>query len=73
MVAAMSVRERQKAWRERRKETHTRLGDVWLPQDVVMQLDEIAAYHSLTRIEMLETVIRDSYAAWSEKNRPCEL
>lgn len=62
MQAAMDTRERQATWRERKKQTHTRIGDLWLRNDLVPVLDALCARYGVGRVEMIERLIEERNA-----------
>ena len=65
-MVAKDGAERQRDFRERRKDTHTRLTDMWLLNELVPKLDDLANYYGVGRASMLEKLIADRHAAWSE-------
>ena len=65
MQAAMDIKERQASWRERKKQTCTRIGDVWIRNELVPKLDDLCAHYGLSRMAMIEKLIEDGHAAWS--------
>lgn len=65
-MVAKDVAERQREFRERRKETHVRMGDVWLPKETAEHLQDLASYYGLPQVQMVEKAIDDAHAAWSE-------
>lgn len=65
-MTAKDVAERQREFRERRKETHTRMGELWIANELVPMLDDLCGYYGLGRLAMLEKLIADRHAAWSE-------
>ncbi len=65
-MVAKDGAERQRDFRERRKETHTRLTDMWLLNERVPQLDDLCGYYGLPRMAMIEKLIEDRHAAWTE-------
>lgn len=65
MQAAFDGAERAARLRERRKETHQRI-DLWLPNEVFDQLDDLRKYYGVSRLAMLEKLIADRHATWSE-------
>ena len=66
MQAAMDTKERQASWRERRKQTCTRIGELWIRNELVPMLDDLAGYYGIGRIALIEKLIEDRHAAWSE-------
>ena len=66
MQAAMDVKERQASWRERRKQTCTRIGELWIRNELVPMLDDLAGYYGIGRVALIEKLIEDRHAAWSE-------
>lgn len=65
-MVAKDVAERQREFRERRAATHTRINDVWIRNELVPMLDDLANYYGIGRAAMLEKLIEDRHAAWSE-------
>ena len=65
MQAAFDGAERAARLREKRKDTHQRI-DLWLPNEVFSQLDELRNYYGVSRLAMIEKLIEDRHAAWSE-------
>lgn len=65
MVAAFDGAERAARLRERRKDTHQRI-DLWLPNEVFPKLDDLCGYYGVNRLTMLQRLIEDRHAAWSE-------
>ena len=65
-MVAKDGAERQREFRERRAATHTRINDVWLRNELVPMLDDLANYYGIGRAAMLEKLIEDRHAAWSE-------
>lgn len=65
MQAAFDGAERAARLRERRKETHQRI-DLWLPNEVFDQLDDLRSYYGVSRLAMIEKLVVDRHAAWSE-------
>ena len=66
MQAAMDTKERQASWRERRKQTCTRIGELWIRNELVPMLDDLAGYYGIGRVALIEKLIEDRHAAWSE-------
>ena len=65
-MVAKDGAERQRDFRERRKDTHTRLTDMWLTNEVLPLLDDLCAYYGLGRAAMIEKLVVDRHAAWSQ-------
>lgn len=65
-MTAKDLAERQREFRERRKETHTRMGELWLPNETLPMLDDLCGYYGLGRAAMLGKLIVDRHAAWTE-------
>lgn len=65
MQAAFDGAERAARLRERRKDTHQRI-DLWLPNEVFPKLDDLCGYYGVNRLTMLQKLIEDRHAAWSE-------
>ena len=65
-MTAKDIAQRQREFRERRAATHTRINDVWLRNELVPMLDDLASYYGIGRAAMLEKLIEDRHAAWSE-------
>ena len=65
-MVAKDGAERQRDFRERRKDTHTRLTDMWLTNEVLPLLDDLCAYYGLGRAAMIEKLVVDRHAAWTE-------
>jgi hypothetical protein len=65
-MTAKDLAERQREFRERRKETHTRMGELWIKNELVPMLDDLTGYYGIGRLAMLEKLIEDRHAAWSE-------
>lgn len=65
-MVGMDTKERQAGWRERKKLTCTRIGDVWVRNELVPMLDDLCGYYGLSRMAMMERLIEDRHAAWSE-------
>jgi len=65
-MTAKDLAQRQREFRERRAATHTRINDVWLRNELVPMLDDLANYYGIGRAAMLEKLIEDRHAAWSE-------
>ena len=65
-MVAKDTAERQREFRERRKETHTRMGDVWLPNATYEHLQDLAGFYGLPAVQMLEKCVDDMHAAWAE-------
>lgn len=65
-MVGMDTKERQAGWRERKKQTHARIGDLWVRNELVPMLDDLCGYYGLGRMAMLEKLIEDRHAAWSE-------
>ena len=65
-MTAKDVAERQREFRERRAATHTRLGELWLANEVLPMLEDLCGYYGVGRLVMLEKLIADRHAAWSE-------
>lgn len=65
-MVAKDGAERQRDFRERRAATHTRINDLWLPHAVIERLDDLRHYYGVSRLAMLEKLIEDRHAAWSE-------
>ncbi len=66
MQAAMDIKERQASWRERKKQTCTRIGDVWIRNELVPMLDDLTGHYGVGRVAMIEKLIDDRHAAWSQ-------
>ena len=56
-MAGMTNQERQKAYRERRAETHKRVSDIWISKDADGAWSRLAKHHSMTRLAYLEKVL----------------
>ncbi len=65
MQAAFDGAERAARLREKRKDTHQRI-DLWLSHEVFAQLDDLRNYYGVSRLAMLEKLVVDRHAAWSE-------
>lgn len=66
-MTAKDLAQRQREFRERRAETHTRvLGETWIRNELVPMLDDLCGYYGVGRQAMLEKLIEDRHAAWSE-------
>lgn len=64
-MVAKDGAERQREFRERRAETHTRvLGETWIRNELVPMLDDLTSYYGIGRQAMLEKLIEDRHAAW---------
>ena len=65
-MTAKDVAERQREFRERRAATHTRLGELWLANEVLPMLKDLCGFYGLGRLAMIEKLIEDRHATWSE-------
>jgi len=65
MQAAFDGAERAARLRERRKDTHQRI-DLWLPNEVFGKLDDLCGFYGENRLAMIQRIIEDRHAAWSE-------
>ncbi len=65
MQAAFDGKERAARLRDRRKDTHQRI-DLWLPNEVFDQLDDLCCFYGENRLAMIQRMIEDRHAAWSE-------
>ena len=65
-MVGMDTKERQASWRERRKQTCTRIGELWIANELVPLLDDLTGYYGIGRVALIEKLIADRHAAWSE-------
>ena len=65
MQAAFDGAERAARLREKRKDTHQRI-DLWLPNEVFSQLDDLRNYYGVSRLAMIEKLVVDRHEAWSQ-------
>jgi len=56
-MAGKTNQERQKAYRERRAETHKRVSDIWISKDADGAWGRLAKHHGMTRLAYLEKVL----------------
>lgn len=66
-MVAKDTAERQREFRERRKETHVRIGDVWLSKPTAERLQALANYYGLAQVQMVEKAIDDTPVPVSEE------
>lgn len=65
-MVGLDTKERQASWRERKKQTCTRIGDVWIRNELVPMLDDLTGHYGVGRVALIEKLIEDKHAAWSE-------
>ena len=65
-MVGMDTKERQATWRERRKQTCTRIGELWIANELVPLLDDLTGYYGIGRVALIEKLIADRHAAWRE-------